>query len=384
MIPKIVPTDVRSRDSQVGSADTNEKRPNAFLPLTSVTFVYPEAKSEVDGIQDYISSLRAELEAGGVATSEDRPSRRTSTLFRTFWQLPRRGNVILQYQPFAWGPSGFAPWLPWLVLMARIVRRVDIVLMVHETYIRPSSFRTFVISGWQRLQLAALCPLARRRFASCDYYVAQVTSMRFRGCVRLPVSSPLPAVSRNEGSAIEGDNSEFVIATILTDHPSQLIGHALAAAEGIARDRPDHDVRFLVLGKSRVSLQTQVSNLTIERPGYLAARALAERARGADLFLLPYSDGLTARRTTLMIALQAAVPVVSTSMPYSDEDLVASDAVRAVALPASVNDFARAAMAVAADQRMLKTRGSAGRALFDQSYSWSIIASQLLSALRTY
>lgn len=349
-----------------------------------LTFVYPAARSNVDGIQDYLSSLLAELELLGVATSEVRPSLRPAELLRAFWRLPHRGTVVLQYQPYAWGRGGFAPWLIGLTAMARVLRRVRLVLMVHETYIRPTNPSTFVRSAWQWFQLAALWPMASVRCASCDYYVAQLSSRPFRGRVhRLPVSSPLRPASGARTRAVDHRSKELVVATLLTDHPSQLIAHALRAAEKLADASPQRRVRFLVLGASRANLETTHANLTIERPGYLDTGALAERAQSADLFVLPFSDGITARRTTLMIALQTGTPVLTTSMAYSDRDLIESSAIHAVALPATADEFANAAIRFVAAPDSLGRRGAAARALFDERYTWSVIASTLVRLVDT-
>jgi glycosyltransferase involved in cell wall biosynthesis len=82
-----------------------------------------------------------------------------------------------------------------------------------------------------------------------------------------------------------------------------------------------------------------------------------------------------------MMALQAGVPVVTTSMPHSDADMVTSPAIRCVTMPASGDEFAQASVEFAADRAELPSRGAAGRALFDRNYAWNIIATQLVRAL---
>ena len=109
---------------------------------------------------------------------------------------------------------------------------------------------------------------------------------------------------------------------------------------------------------------------------------MARHLAAADLFVAPFVDGVSTRRTTLMAALQHGLPVVGTDGRLTDDVLRrAGDALTLV--PA--DDPRRLAAAVRwlggdADQRL--ARGAAGRELYEDSFDWPVISATLVAALR--
>ncbi|MFN3432746.1 MAG: glycosyltransferase, partial [Candidatus Sericytochromatia bacterium] len=102
----------------------------------------------------------------------------------------------------------------------------------------------------------------------------------------------------------------------------------------------------------------------------------------ADLYLLPLADGASARRTSLMNALAAGLPVVSTVGVNTDPTLFPEAALTLVPAGDS-RAFAEAAVALARDPAARERLGVMGRALHDERFSWDVLGPQWLALLES-
>jgi hypothetical protein len=92
--------------------DTGPRHPSSSIPL-----LYCDQEGRIGGIGDYCERLASALRAAGVDA-------RTLT-WRARGIDAGEGHLILQYNPFAFGRWGFAPRLPFDMLLLRR-RRPDI------------------------------------------------------------------------------------------------------------------------------------------------------------------------------------------------------------------------------------------------------------------
>jgi glycosyltransferase involved in cell wall biosynthesis len=116
-------------------------------------------------------------------------------------------------------------------------------------------------------------------------------------------------------------------------------------------------------------------------PGRLEASDLARHLAAADLFVAPFVDGVSTRRTTLMAALQHGLPVVGTDGRLTDGVLRSSHALTLV----SVDDrqgLSDAARGLAGDPGRRHALGAAGRELYERAFAWPVIAATIVAALR--
>jgi glycosyltransferase involved in cell wall biosynthesis len=102
-------------------------------------------------------------------------------------------------------------------------------------------------------------------------------------------------------------------------------------------------------------------------PGWLQPATLSAYLLAADVALLPYVDGASPRRGSLLACAEHGLPIVSTE-PVSPE---VAGAVRPV--PLEPADLARAVLEVAHDSALADCLRAASRALAS-SMSWSRIA----------
>jgi len=108
---------------------------------------------------------------------------------------------------------------------------------------------------------------------------------------------------------------------------------------------------------------------------------LAESLSATDIFLAPFIDGVSTRRTTVMAALQHGLAVIGTDGPLTDPAFRESDdALRLV--PVEREDlFVDAALKLASPRGEREQVSRAARRLYDECFDWPIIAEALLSHL---
>jgi glycosyltransferase involved in cell wall biosynthesis len=100
------------------------------------------------------------------------------------------------------------------------------------------------------------------------------------------------------------------------------------------------------------------------------------------VFVAPFVDGVSTRRTTVMAALQHGIATVATEGPLTDGVLRRStSAIRLV--PTLRRDlFVEATLRLALQGEDRDAVGRAGRQLYEERFDWSVIASQLIACLR--
>lgn len=293
--------------------------------------------------------------------------------------------MLLQYNPFSHGRRGFAPGLALAMLALRCRRsRPTIALMVHETYVDPDNWRWRIMRTWQRVQLRALQVSADLVFCSIQSWSELLERSWPPAPVHhLPVGSNLPErrVRRSEGRALLGAaNGTIVLATFGLDHVGRITDYILDAAAAVARN--GRSVVLLGLGTGRPRREEIRPGTVLHITGFLPEEEVAALLSGADLFLAPFMDGVSTRRTTVMAALQHQVAVIGTEGHLTDDVLrQASHALRLV--PVGDRDsFVDAVCQLAADDHERRDLALAGRRLYEDQFDWPVLVRHQLAALR--
>lgn len=368
-----------------------EPRPSA-RPETRrdlrIGLVYPWNPNRADAIADYSERLAAELKSNGVDAEVHRPK----GWFRTLRAVPSAGRrdshrtVIVQYNPFSWGRWGFAPGLLLGIAITRLVfRATRVVIMVHEPYVPREGVRGWLMGSWQRAQLRVALKLSHTRLASTEQFARELSRFWPRLPVTtLPVGSSLPDERRERDAerARRQIGDHIVIATLSSGHESHLRGFVIGAVTAIA-ERVEGPIALLMLGSGN-STSPELRALPhvsyFDAPGYLDASSLAKALATADVFLAPYMDGASGRRTGLIAALQHGIAIVTTIGPGSDELLCATDALLRSATRSS-SEFAALAVEVVTNQSEWNRLRTDARELYDRLFAWPAICGRLLDQL---
>jgi glycosyltransferase involved in cell wall biosynthesis len=234
-----------------------------------------------------------------------------------------------------------------------------------------ADWRSLLMGGWQRAQLAALARLSDHLFASIE---AWTHLFGRRPAAHLPSGSNLPdARERRQAMREElGLDGSLAVATLSSGHPSHLTDYVGEALRRLVTDGVSPV--FLQLGAGSSGVEGIPATVRVVRPGPLPAERLAEHVAAADMLLAPFVDGVSTRRSSLMAALQQGVAVVGTRGALTDPCLLRLELV-------NVGDeaaFAEHVSAVATSRGRCERLGESGRELFERSFAWSAIATRLL------
>jgi hypothetical protein len=199
----------------------------------------------------------------------------------------------------------------------------------------------------------------------------------------LPVPSPVPVVDDPPAVA--------ELKQMLARH-RPVVGHfgtchALVAPtlqrvlERLSADRPD--LRFILIGRGTDSFveQLQVSGRiptdAIVATGERDARDVSLLLQCCDVFVQPYHDGVSARRTTVMALLEHGRPVVTSAGPRTESYWADSQA--AVITPQGDGDsLALAALTLLDDPGHRVALGDRARSLYTTRFDVSRTLATLL------
>src|SRR5262245_50199511 len=211
-----------------------------------------------------------------------------------------------------------------LWLLRRSMSADVVELMVHEAYsdFRRGPLRHVVMACVQRLMTVLLLLTASRVWIATPAWERRlrayalgrkisITWLPVPGCVSPRAATASDVVRQRyarEGPILVGHFGSYGkdVTTLLEtwlpgvmNHPVQPVLLLLGNGSETYRDR--------------LRLQHPHWAARIHSAGYLPGSLLAEHIAACDLFLQPYPDGITARRTTTMACLSQGRPVVTTA-----------------------------------------------------------------------
>jgi glycosyltransferase involved in cell wall biosynthesis len=298
-------------------------------------------------------------------------------------QVPDPRWILIQYNPFAYGRWGVAPGLVAEALMFRRRTGARLAISVHESWVKPgdrgrASWRSLLMGGYQRVQLASLLSVADVVMAATQALVRDLG----HDAIHVPVGTNITplAVNRHDARGRLGIGDEFVVALFGTAHPSRALEYATAAIELLVDACGSGSLRVLNLGIGAPTLDLWAP-VDVETPGELDARQLSLRLSASDVLLLPFTDGLSTRRTTLMAGLAHGLPVLGLHGPETDDVLASNQQALTLTPLGDIAAFARATVALAADADGRRAIGQAGRELYATQFDWSVTASRVAAAL---
>jgi glycosyltransferase involved in cell wall biosynthesis len=235
-----------------------------------------------------------------------------------------------------------------------------------------------------RLSLAASCAVA----VSTEAWVAEVRSLM--GDRRVPVihlPSPsaidrIPVDRQRARAELDLAPEEIVLCFFGTWHVSKMSSRVLDTLAMLLSE--GKSARLLAIGSESENLLAQADEKLcpyILAPGYLDAETVSRALQASDLFLAPFSDGVSTRRTTVMAALEHGLAVVTTDGRLTDEIFRQSDALRLVPVDDAAA-FLAEVRALAEDPSARRALGQRGRLFYEAHFSWPVITARLLDVMR--
>jgi len=232
--------------------------------------------------------------------------------------------------------------------------------------------------------LAILLSAARRVWVSTPSYIPRIRPWAFGRPVPfdwLSVPSPVACAPAADVRALrDGFGQAPIVGYFGTANP--LVAGVLAEALAtVARERPA--ARFLLAGTGTDRFARHLIDAgtlraaSILRTGPQPAAELARLLACCDVFVQPYHDGVSARRTTLMALLLQGSAVVTNAGSSTEPFWEAAGALRLVGGLRGA-DLGRAAVALLENQAERQRLAAAARALYAERFEPSHALARLL------
>jgi glycosyltransferase involved in cell wall biosynthesis len=328
---------------------------------------------EIDAIDQYSRRLTGELADAGI------PARYVTDGLRPLLAAGEPPAwILMQYNPFRYGRAGFAPSVLRYALDLRHRWRTPLAVMVHEAWIDMVDAKSSLIGAWQRAQLRSLLRLADAVMTSTEALAGELGG----GAVHVPVATNITPIATSAQSARErlGINGKLTIGLLGRDHPSRALDYAEAAIAALAAAHGPDRLTILNLGAGAPPLRVP-AGVEAHRPGELSADELSLWLWASDLMLLPLSDGVSTRRTTLMTALAHGLPVLGLRGYRTDTALAKAPDALVLTQVGDRAAFARAAVELAGNRERRQAVGEAGRQLYESTFDWSVMTARVASVI---
>lgn len=295
--------------------------------------------------------------------------------------------VLLQYNPFSYGKRGWNPKMaPAIARIKRELPETRIAVMAHETFMPMKGSLTWrIMHIYQRWQFTQLCQAADLLMLSTSPWVE-----RFKKwfpnlpVMHLPVGSNMPriAISREEARARLGIKPETLVVGLFGQaHVSRMLEQVGDAVRALYREIPD--ILLLYIGPHANNVRSVAGDIPLLAEGPFPAEEVSQRFAAMDVYIVPFVDGVSTRRTSFMTGLQHGIPTVSTFAYHTDEMLLAEN--NKAFILTSPDDPASlpAALIKLAREKSLRV-GLADRAepFYEDNFTYARITARMLDAFR--
>jgi glycosyltransferase involved in cell wall biosynthesis len=314
----------------------------------------------------------------------------------------------IQYQAAAFDLGGWVNWLPWYLRRKKRQFSTKVVTTFHDLrvpYIFPKAgpFRWKSMLALARHSDAVICTNREDlNQLSIINYQLPITNYQLPNLVHIPLGSnvePQPPADfdRKTWRAKYGADDNTLLLAYFGFLNESKGGEELIEATARLR-RQGIDARLLLIGgdvghadPTNAAYAQKVQRLIdrcqlaamVHRTGYVALPQVSANLLAADAVVMPYRDGVSFRRTTLIAALRHGCPVVSTSpanpafMPEirPGENMLLAPAGDAAALAESIIPLA--------NSLELRQKLSQGAKALGNLFEWRNIARQTAALYQT-
>ncbi len=291
-------------------------------------------------------------------------------------------DVVLQYTPLAFaGARGFqddAIERMW----KSCSQRWNSYLVAHETYFVSARHPPSWIKGpLEKRRLQRLVAKSHAVFSASQTLVEEMSRWSAARIVRLPIGSNVERV------AMKKENARTALGFERDDMVLTLFGGgtALKWQAGHVREtaallhRAGVRARWLLLGGAEPGVLPPGARAEIR--SWLEPEMLSMHLLASDLFLVPHYGGLSAKRGTVMAAMQHALAIAGTRGPMTDGFWAE---VSGVKLFDNKEAFGDGVLALCRDRSALEEPGRSNAAYFEKHFDWRVIGDLYDEATRPF
>ncbi|HEU4691053.1 MAG TPA: glycosyltransferase family 4 protein [Vicinamibacterales bacterium] len=317
-----------------------------------------------------LTAVQIHAEAGQYLPSNLR------TLAGSLDAFPAPRRLLVQWVPHGFGCHSMnLAFCWWLADRAAKGDRVE--LMVHEAFseLRLGPVRHMAMAVVQRLMTTLLMRTASRVWVSIPAWAPLLRPYALGRNVRIDWL-PIPSCLISPDSSDRCDREKYAEAS------RPLVGHFGSFGEDVST-LLDERLPSIMNSNSQPSLlligarsETFRDRLIARYPdwsnrvhatGYVEPTALASYLDACDLFVQPYPDGISSRRTSAMACLSRGCPIVTTSGHLTEQLWRATGAV-SLADVLDPDGFAAAAVGLLDDESERRRLAERGRVLYHERF----------------
>ncbi len=292
-------------------------------------------------------------------------------------RFPKGRRLLVQYVPHAYGWKALnLPFCIWL--WSRRKRGDSVWVMFHEVAF-PLSRRQPILHNLLGVGTRAMAWVtvraAERVFVSIPAWEDLLKGFTSaRPTTWLPIPSNIPLVDdaasvaawRNrikpEGGKIVGHFGTY--GSLIVERLRRVLSSLLEKAQNAS---------VLLIGRGGIEMRR---NLVVEQPqfarriyatGVLPATDVSSCVTACDLLIQPYPDGVSSRRTSMMVGLSHARPLI-TNLGHLSEPFWGECGAVAVGDWGRPESVAALAVELLADEGWSRSLGAAGRRLYDEYF----------------
>jgi glycosyltransferase involved in cell wall biosynthesis len=283
--------------------------------------------------------------------------------------------VCIEYVPYLYSRLGMNLWLPFAALWMR-VHGVRILLTVHEPFVDLDTVKHVVVGVVQRVMLLLLVTASEKVAVTTTRWTAMLSRLPLglgSRVFHLPVGSSLACVGLSDGereqlrTELGYDREDVVVAMMQPAGAGKLADLAMTVWREVGRKHPT--LKLLIIGTSHAPVEPSPR---IRDVGYVPAERASKLLQCADIFLMPFIDGVSSRRSSLMAAMAHGLPVVTTSGPLTDPVFASSPIV--MRDPADTAGLVTALDELVTSPALRCRRSRDVRAFYLQHFDWPVLA----------
>jgi glycosyltransferase involved in cell wall biosynthesis len=291
-------------------------------------------------------------------------------------------HLILQYTPLMFAIDGKYQNFQMADFWSDCSSKWKTSIILHETYFRAWWHPPSLIKGAIEKRLMKMM----MRNSNYVFTASQPLFEEIRqwfGNARigwLPLGSHFPfhAIDRQKMKAEAGFSQCDVVLTLFSGGESlRKLSHYVNSVDALL-SKNNIAARWLFLGG--VKEEWFSLRLPIVSPGFLTPEDLSAWLQLTDIFLMPHISGLSAKRSTLMAALQHGLPVVGTKGPMTDPFWGELPGVVLTPMPGA-KAFANSVLKLSHSEGLRKEIGEQNHLYFEQHFTWDRIADGFLGVV---
>ncbi len=172
----------------------------------------------------------------------------------------------------------------------------------------------------------------------------------------------------------------MVIGVFGTAHPSRMLNRICSAVKEVLQQ--SNNILVLYIGPDGQEVRATLKDTPLLDVGVLTPEEVSRHFAAMDIYLAPFTDGVSTRRSSFMVGLQHGISTVGTAGPLTDAALlVERNRAFFLAPVATAKEFDTKVVRLIQDAELRLRMGAEGRRLYERAFAWDVISDQLLRYL---